>query len=200
MSEDETAAFRTLGIAHVTGGVRPARGHSAAALLPLLRRFRAGRKARFVLLALFLLAYSWLTGFSAASLRAVGHVPAGASGAGLESKAGVPVSAGHGHDRGAAAPAAGTQTPPGSFSLFPPWARLPARPGWQRWVERRWPEAHGRFRGQKLRARLSHLAHQAKRGLCVSLAAQLGEPPPTALYFHQLPLYGVAVNCSCCCH
>ena len=67
-------------------------------------------------------------------------------------------------------------------------------PGWQRWVERRWPEAHGRFRGQKLRARLSHLAHQAKRGLCVSLAAQLGVLLPTALYFHQLPLYGVAVN------
>ncbi len=70
MSEDETAAFRTLGIAHVTAVSGLHVGILAAALLPLLRRFRAGRKARFVLLALFLLAYSWLTGFSAASLRA----------------------------------------------------------------------------------------------------------------------------------
>ena len=70
MSEDEIAAFRTLGIAHITAVSGLHVGILAAALLPLLRRFRAGRKARFVLLALFLLAYSWLTGFSAASLRA----------------------------------------------------------------------------------------------------------------------------------
>ena len=70
MSEDETSAFRTVGIAHITAVSGLHVGILAAALLPLLRRFRAGRKARFVLLALFLLAYSWLTGFSAASLRA----------------------------------------------------------------------------------------------------------------------------------
>lgn len=194
MSEDETAAFRTLGIAHVTAVSGLHVGILAAALLPLLRRFRAGRKARFVLLALFLLAYSWLTGFSAASLRASVMFLLGLLAQGWNRKPESLSLLGTAMIvvlllRPLDANSAGFVL---SFSAMG--AILLLAPGWQRWAERRWPEAHGRFRGQKLRARLSHLAHQAKRGLCVSLAAQLGVLLPTALYFHQLPLYGVAVN------
>ena len=194
MSEDETAAFRMLGIAHVTAVSGLHTGILAAALLPLLRRLRVGRRRRFGLLALFLLAYSWLTGFSAASLRASVMFLLGLLARGwsrkpeplsLLSTAMIVVLLLRPLD----ADSAGFVL---SFSAMG--AILLLNPGWQRWAERRWPEAHGRFRGRKWRARLMHLAHQIKRGLCVSLAAQLGVLLPTALYFHQLPLYGVAVN------
>lgn len=184
MAQEEMAAFRTLGVAHVTAVSGLHVGILAAALLPLLRRLRVGRRRRFGLLALFLLAYSWLTGFSAASLRASVMFLLGLLAQGwsrkpeplsLLSTAMIVVLLLRPLD----ANSAGFVL---SFSAMG--AILLLNPGWQRWAERRWPEAHGRFRGRKWRARLMHLAHQIKRGLCVSLAAQLGVLLPTALYFH----------------
>lgn len=45
MSEDETAAFRTLGIAHHHGGVRPARGHSGGGAAAAPPPFPGGKKS-----------------------------------------------------------------------------------------------------------------------------------------------------------
>lgn len=194
MSEDEYAAFQTLGIAHVTAVSGLHVGLLAAALLPLLRRFRVGRKGRFGLLAFFLLAYSWLTGFSAASLRASVMFLLGLLAQGWDRRS-EPLSLLSAAMlvilllRPLDANSAGFIL---SFSAMG--AILLLTPGWQRRAERRWPESKGRFRGRSLRARLLHLAHQAKRSLCVSLAAQLGVLLPTALYYHSLPLYGVAIN------
>ena len=139
MSEDETAAFRTLGIAHVTAVSGLHVGILAAALLPLLRRFRAGRKARFVLLALFLLAYSWLTGFSAASLRASVMFLLGLLAQGWNRKPESLSLLGTAMIvvlllRPLDANSAGFVL---SFSAMG--AILLLAPGWQRWAERRWP-------------------------------------------------------------
>ena len=168
-------------------------------LLWLMERLRLRRDWRLLPLAAFLFLYCGVTGFSAAALRASvmlilsllcqlwGRRADPLTTIGASMLAVLAIDPLQGLSAGFLL----------SFSAVA--GILLLSPGVRRGLERLFPEGrHRAARPRSLRewgARLCHRGSLKAKGLfCVSLAAQLGVLLPTALYFHSIPLYGVAVN------
>lgn len=197
LSEEEYQSFQTLGIAHVMSVSGLHVGILAGILERALRRMRIRRSWRLPILAAFLAAYCALTGFSAASVRAsvmfllsmcaylLGRFTDPLT---ILAEAMLVVLI----IRPLQAMSAGFVL---SFSAM--LSILLLSPRIREIQERLWPEirvyAHGTRKGRLLEAaRRFQTSFQSL--LRVSLAAQIGVLLPTAVYFHQLPLYGLLIN------
>ena len=172
-------------------GLSQQEGLLGGLLLFLLRCLRVRRARRLPALAVFLLGYCALTGFSAASVRAAVMLM-------LTLLAQLTVRRPDRLTTLAAAMLAVLALDPlqawsagfvlsfsamlGITLLLPPLMRLFAH---------LFPHAQ---RNRPLRYALSRFGQGALSLLAVSLAAQAGVLLPTAAYFHQLPLYGVVIN------
>lgn len=197
LSQQEREAFETLGVAHVMSVSGLHVGLLGGLLLDMLRRLHVRRARRLPVLALFLLGYCTLTGFSAASVRAavmlmltlLAHLVARKpdrlttlSAAMLTVLVLDPLEA------WSAGFVLSFSAMLGITLLLPPLMRLfvhlfpPIKAGS--------PGSSGYF--------WRHTLRRFQRGtlslVAVSLAAQAGVLLPTAAYFHQLPLYGVLIN------
>ena len=191
LSQQERDAFETLGVAHVMSVSGLHVGLLGGLLLFLLRCLRVRRARRLPALAVFLLGYCALTGFSAASVRAAVMLM-------LTLLAQLTVRRPDRLTTLAAAMLAVLALDPlqawsagfvlsfsamlGITLLLPPLRRLFAH---------LFPHAQ---RNRRLRYALIRFGRGALSLLAVSLAAQAGVLLPTAAYFHQLPLYGVVIN------
>ena len=192
LSQQEREAFETLGVAHVMSVSGLHVGLLGGLLLLVLRLLRVRRTLRPPVLAVFLVGYCALTGFSAASVRAavmlmltqLAHLAlrkpdplTTLAAAMLFVLALDPLQA------WSAGFVLSFSAMLGITVLLPPFRRLFAR---------LFPHSPERIRS--LRHALGRLEQSALSLLAVSLAAQVGVALPTAAYFHQLPLYGVAIN------
>lgn len=198
MAPEERAAFRKAGIAHVMAVSGLHVTLAGMGLLSILRKLRTPKTLRFLLVALFLGWYCWMAGFSASSLRAAVMLLA--------------VLVGQGQGRHSD-PLITLATGMTAVLLLNPLQLFSAgfvlsfsavagilllRPGIERAIRGRagdqwdWESKH-RQAGWVARV-LAKLWFEGKRLFAVSLSAQLGVLLPTAIYFHQWPLYGVLIN------
>ncbi len=197
---EEVGAFRKLGIAHVLSVSGMHVAIVGGFLLLLLEKLRLPKTWRLLLVGGFLWGYCALTGFSAASVRAAVMLVMALMARALGRRPDPLVTL-------ATAMAAVLLLNPlqlfsvgfvlsftamaGILLLYP--TALKALRGtlfdqWRRERRRRqW------FAGNVAKG-LAKVAQQGRELLAVSLAAQLGVLLPTALYFHQLPLYGLLLN------
>lgn len=199
VSEEEYAAFQRLGVAHIMSVSGFHVGILGCIAAWLLGKLRLRRGLELIPLAAFLFLYCGLTGFSAASLRA-GVMLMIANLCRLWGRSREPLTT-----IGASMlavllidPLQGTA--PGFVLSFTAVAGiLTVAPGIRRWLERLFPEGrHRAGRPRNLGEWADRFAHgfrmKAKAGFAASLAAQLGVLLPGAMYYHAIPLYGVAVN------
>lgn len=197
LSEEEYRSFQNLGIAHVMSVSGLHVGILGSLLEWLLRRLRLRRTLRLPIVAVFLTAYCAITGFSAAAMRAsvmlllymsarlLGRfadpmtILAEAMLAVLLLKPLQAMSAGF------------------ILSFSAMLGILLLSPRIREIQDRLWPElrvyAHGTRKGRLLQV-AKRFQSDLKSLLRVSLSAQLGVLLPTAVYFHQLPLYGLFIN------
>lgn len=183
MSDQELEQFRQLGIAHVMSVSGLHVGLLGAALLWLLRKLRVKPALRFAIMLAFMLFYSLLTGFSAATQRACVMLMMALI-AGLCQRRPDPIvtlsqsmlvvllidplqlfSAGFALSYCATA---------AILMLTAPMSRL---------VPIRRTKSIG-----------SRLLYTLRDALCVSIAASIGVLIPTANTFHKLPTYGILLN------
>ena len=196
LSDEEYQSFQTLGIAHLmsVSGLHVAL--LGGLLLLVLERLRIPRALSLALLTGLMGFYCWLTGFSAASNRAAVMLLLAALSrqCGLRAVDRLTTLAGsmlavllinplHASSAGFVL----------SFSamlgivLYAP----PLRDLW----DRLWPPIIVPIpKREPLRAALRWFQYKSKQIFVFTLAAQIGVLLPTAFYFHQLPLYGIAIN------
>ncbi|MBQ8149401.1 MAG: ComEC/Rec2 family competence protein [Clostridia bacterium] len=199
VEEQEYQAFNRLGIAHVMSVSGLHVGIIGAAVYGLLARFRLGR-SKWYLLAAFLLAYCGITGFSAASTRAAVMLLLNYS-AEMYHRPREPL-----NNLGAAILVVLILQPLQAYSaglVLSVSAVLGIyliKPGLSRLLGRIMPgpardalPATG-FSWKSIKRRLYRAGHWLADVFAFSLSAQLGVLLPTALYFHQLPVYGVFIN------
>ena len=192
LSQQERDAFETLGVAHVMSVSGLHVGLLGGLLLALLRCLRVPRKRRLPVLALFLLGYCALTGFSAASVRAAVMMVLTLL-AGLAARRSDPLTtlatamlvvlALDPLQAWSAGFVLSFSAMLGITLLLPPLKRL---------FDRLFPAP------DRKRRPLGRAFRRFRQGalslLAVSLAAQAGVLLPTAAYFHRIPLYGVVIN------
>ncbi|MEA5013327.1 MAG: ComEC/Rec2 family competence protein [Candidatus Limiplasma sp.] len=200
IAEDENLAFQKTGIAHVMSVSGLHVGIVGVLLLKLLQRLRVGRFWRLPILGALLMGYCALTGFSAAAIRAAVMLLTVLAGRSLGRRPDPLITL------SAALAAVLLLNPLQLFSaglvlsfsamagimlLQPVFLRLLTGKGYLELALEKAPRS-GEDRGLKgwLRRQKSPFLSL----LSFSLAAQLGVLLPTASYFHQLPLYGVAIN------
>lgn len=197
LSEEERKGFETLGVAHVMSVSGLHVGLLGGLLLALLKRLGVRRRFRLPLLVVFLAAYCYLTGGTPASVRAaVMLLLSLCARLCLRSPDGITTLA-------AAMLAVLLLNPLDAMSAGFVLSfcamlgiTLYARPLSRRLLHL-WPEPPpiGENRPGARRRRLRQRLHLGFFSLLsVSIAAQAGVLLPTAAYFHQLPLYGVAIN------
>ena len=200
IAADEAESFQTAGIAHVMTVSGLHVGVVGGLVMWMLNKFRVGRVWRLPLLALFLLGYCVLTGFSPPSVRAaimllsallaryIGRRPDPVTALSLAMIILLLInplllfSAGFVLSLSAMA---------GILLLQP--SLLQFLTGGDRSRIRRMagpPDAEP----SRMKARFRQLPVKAKEVLSFTIAAQLGVLLPAAFYFHQLPLYGVLIN------
>ena len=188
LAEDEYKAFQDLGIAHIMSVSGLHVGLVGGLLLGLLHRLRARKPVQLILLSLFLFFYCGVTGFSAAANRAaVMLLLSVLSAMVLRAPDRLTVLS-------AALLAVLVLNPLHAFSAgFV--LSFSAMLGIILFIEplmmffsRVWPPV------SKPKSRLRRLQQGFLATVSVSLTAQLGVMIPTAVYFHQLPLYGVLIN------
>ncbi|MEG2605131.1 MAG: ComEC/Rec2 family competence protein, partial [Clostridia bacterium] len=199
IAEEETKAFQTLGIAHVMAVSGLHVGLLGGALLALLDALSVRRKRQLPIVALFLAGYCALTGFSAASMRAA-VMMLSVLGARLLTRAPDALTS-----LATAALVVLLVTPLQAYSagfvlsFSAVLGIVLLNPVFLGLCNRRLPRWRGNIYARRSPARrmldwLSRHFGTPRQLLCLSLSAQLGVLLPTAIYFHQLPLYGVLVN------
>ncbi len=199
ISEDEQQAFQRLGIAHVMSVSGLHVGILGGLLIWLLGKLRVPKKWRLPILAVLLVGYCGLTGFSAAAVRAAVMLMTAMLGRALGRRPDPLVSL---------ATALVVVLMLGPLQLFFPGLVLSfsAMAG----ILLLQPVIHRVLMGKShVQIAMGQPARQAKERLepwrrrvgprlaelfSFSLAAQLGVLLPTAVYFHQIPLYGVVLN------
>lgn len=191
LAEEERKAFATLGIVRVTSVSGMQVALLAALTAHLLRRLRLGRLAVLLAQAILLVGYGWLTGFFPSTVRAACMLLC----------YGLARLSGRCADR--MSPLALSAIllllvrPLDAFSagfvmsfcamLGLLLCTTPVR----EWLEKTLPVPDDRKKRSRLYRRLRG---RLARGLSLSTAAQAGVLLPTAVYFHQLPLYGLLMN------
>lgn len=197
LSEEEYQSFQTLGIAHVMSVSGLHVGILGSILEWLLRRLRLRRTLRLPVIAVFLIAYCAITGFSAAATRASAmfmlYMAARLAGRFADpltilAEAMLVVLI----IKPLQAMSAGFV-----LSFCAMLGILLLSPRIREIHNRIWPEIRVYARGTR-KGRLLQAAKRFQSGfkslLCVSLCAQIGVLLPTAVYFHQIPLYGLLIN------
>lgn len=199
VEEQEYQAFSRLGIAHVMSVSGMHVGIIGTAVYWVLEKLRLGR-SKWFLLAVFLVVYCALTGFSAASTRAAVMLLLSYA-ATMFLRPRDPL-----NHLGAAMLVVLMIQPIQAFSaglMLSVSAVLGIyliKPALMGWVERilpkleRNPALHWRISWKSIRYFLHRGAYQLTDALVFSLSAQLGVLLPTAMYFHQVPVYGVLIN------
>lgn len=199
VEEQEYQAFQRLGIAHILSVSGLHVGIIGAVVCWLLEKMRLG-KAKWFVLAGFLLVYCGLTGFSAAATRAavmllLSYVAA------MFDRPSEPL-----NNLGIAILVVLLIQPMQAFSaglVLSVSAVLGIdllKPQLMSIVDRILPEPDKnpeKYRGLLVKAagrRLYRLWYGLVNAFVFSLSAQLGVLLPTAMYFHQLPVYGVLIN------
>ncbi len=200
MAQDEREAFERAGIAHVLSVSGLHVGILGGLLMGLLGRLRMPKSAQLPLLALLLMGYCALSGFSAAAVRAAVMLVTALGARRLGRRpdplltlatAMVVVLAFNPLQLFSAGFALSFSAMAGILLLQPVLLQgLTGKSHVQR--VREWQPAREMERGWAHRVR--RLGPFIVELLSFSLAAQLGVLLPTAAYFHQLPLYGVAIN------
>lgn len=194
LSDEEYAGFQTLGIAHImsVSGLHVALLGGLA--LRLLERLRMSRRAQLLCLLPFLAFYCGVTGFSAAANRAavtlllslLAHLwlrkPDRVILLSAALLAVLLLNPLHAHSAGFVL----------SFSAMIG-ITLYAQP-LEAWLDRLWPSVTDGRPKTRLRRLAGRLQRGVKSTFVVSATAQLGVALPTAYYFYQLPLYGLAIN------
>ena len=197
LEDGEYASFQKLGIAHVMSVSGLHIGILAGMLMALMEKLKWRRLVRLPVLAVFLLGYSWLTGFSSSSLRAalmfltlfgcrsLFRAPDRLTALALAALLILllnplqAVSAGFVLSFSAMLGIYALTNPVQEKLdvLFPTW-ELKA--------------------GHSLPALLHNFYRKFQRGIkagfSLSLGAQIGVLLPTVYFFHQLPLYGLLMN------
>ncbi len=184
LREDELAAFRDSGVAHVMAVSGLHVGILAMALMGLMGALRVPKRVRLLILTAFLAVYAAITGFSAATVRA-GVMMLLAAVAKQEGRRVDPLLM-----LSAALLIVLAINPLQLFSAglvlsFSAVAGILLLDRPLRQVLRADSPA---------RTLLGRIWRGTVSLLCVSAAAQAGVLLPTAAYFHQLPLYGLLVN------
>lgn len=194
LTQEESAAFKKLGIAHVMSVSGLHVGLLGGLLMLALRRMSVGRRTGLALLSEFLLGYCALTGFSAASVRAAVMLVCASVGRlflrrgdRLTTLAAAmlfvlvldPLSA----------LSAGFVLSFGAMLGITLFGRSILNG-----LNALWPQPSAGVRRGLPRARPARVQLRVKELLAVSLAAQLGVLLPSMRFFHQLPLYGVLIN------
>ena len=199
VEEQEYQAFSRLGIAHVMSVSGLHVGILGTAVYWLLEKLRLG-KAKWFLLAAFLAVYCALTGFSAASTRAAVMLLLSA-GAALVNRPSEPLD-----HLGAAMLVVLLIQPMQAFSaglMLSVSAVLGIyliKPALMGLVEHVLPRpdgkraAYGGVSWKAIGQVVRHGAYRLVDTLAFCLSAQLGVLLPTAIYFHQVPVYGVFIN------
>lgn len=179
LTDTEYRAFQELGIAHVmsVSGLHVAL--LGGLVVRLLQRARIRKGIRLLIVSVFLLAYCGVTGFSAAANRAAVmlilsmlaslccRMPDRLTLLGGAMLAVLLINPLHAHSAGFVLSFCATL----GITLYVPMV--------QRWWDR---------------TPLERLPIGVRDAFAVTLTAQLGVTLPTIVYFHQLPLYGLAVN------
>lgn len=199
VEEQEYEAFQRLGIAHILSVSGLHVGIIGAAVYWLLGKLRFG-KARWFVLAAFLLIYCGLTGFSAAATRAAVMLLLSYAAA-MFGRPSEPL-----NNLGMAILVVLLIQPMQAFSaglVLSVSAVLGIyllKPQLMGIAERMIPEPDRnpeKYRGLSMKAagrRLYRLWYGLVNTFVFSLSAQLGVLLPAAYYFHQLPVYGVVIN------
>ena len=199
VSEVEYAAFQNLGVAHVlaVSGLHVAM--LGALVMAVLKRLIRRPSARIWVLAVFLLFYSGVTGFSPSSLRAAFMLLIN-EGCALMHRKRDPLTV-FGFSLMLVLLFDPVQATAAGFILS--FAAVGGiviyLPGF-RYLKEKWlPSEEIRFIGKKrLKDKLHRLGLRCVHGLldvlAVSLSAQLGTLLPVMYYYHSLPLYGLLVN------
>ena len=194
LTDEEYTAFQDLGIAHVMSVSGLHVGLVGGMLMLILDRFNLKQRTKLLILSVFLLDYCALTGFSAAAVRAAVMLVC-ASLSRLFHR--------HG-DRITTLAVAMLVV-----LIIDPLSALSAgfvlsfsamlgiilygRPV-QEGLDHLWPQPSINIKRRTPRALAAWVQMQIKSLLVVSITAQLGVLLPTMRYFHQLPLYGIAIN------
>ena len=200
IAQDEYEAFQKTGIAHVMSVSGLHVGIIGGLLYALLKKLRLRQRLQLPVMAVFLLAYCMLTGFSAAAVRAavMALLVAGARAANRTpdplltlSTAVVLVLLLNPLQLFSAGFVLSFSAMAGILLLYPRFLEWTGRGRRVAYLRRAWERRNpGSVAGQRLKRTLGDPLEL----LAVSLAAQLGVLLPTATYFHQLPLYGLAIN------
>lgn len=202
VAEQEYAAFRELGIAHVLAISGLHVGLMGTILMLMMNKIRLRKRPRYMLLGAFLLAYCSLTGMAASALRAATMLMVVELARAWDRKPDPLTSLGTAIlvvllIDPLQATSAGFIL---SFSAVG--GILLLTPTLRRGVKRLWSDGMWR-KAWKWEARrgaaypsisIYRLCRWVERSLCLSLGAQLGVLLPTAMFFHAVPLYGVVIN------
>ena len=194
MPTEEKEAFQTLGIAHIISVSGLQVLLFGRLLLAGMERMHFSRRKKSLLLPILLLAYSGLTGFSTASLRAVIIMSLSQCAGAFYRRA----------DRLTSLSLAmllillfkPLQAASTGFlmSFAAAFSITVLEPPLRRRLLRLIPRAYGVKGRRGWRGALRRLGMGLCRSLAVSVAAQAGILLPMAAAYHQLPLYGILVN------
>ena len=199
MTDEEDQAFRTLGIAHILAVSGLHVGLLGGMLMALLDRLRMRRAWQLPIVAVFLLDYCALTGFTASSIRAavmlllvliartLGRKPDPLT---TLAAAMLVVLALNPLQAYAAGFILSFASVAGITLLFPVF-----RDALERVLPQPEPVKYARrSRWRRFTDWLGRTLGRPAELIAISLSAQLGVLAPTAVFFNRLPLYGVFIN------